>query len=128
MGALRWCIENQIEWREIDVALTGDGRVVVFHGDNLGGSTNGSGLIATKDYDEIKQLEIGKEESISLPRDFLCTAKSKVKLHIELKGIEHHKICELQKMIQDQKQFIVLHDETKSTWGKILECNLWILF
>ena len=85
-------------------------------------------IIPDKDYDEIKQLEIGKEESISLPRDFLCTAKSKVKLHIELKGIEHHKICELQKMIQDQKQFIVLHDETKSTWGKILECNLWILF
>jgi len=48
-----------VEWVELDVKLTKDSVPIIFHDDTLDRTTNGSGLVADTDYEDIKQLEAG---------------------------------------------------------------------
>ena len=48
-----------VEWVELDVKLTRDGVPILFHDDTLDRATNGSGLVAQTDYEDIRQLEAG---------------------------------------------------------------------
>ncbi|HPF78704.1 MAG TPA: glycerophosphoryl diester phosphodiesterase [Alphaproteobacteria bacterium] len=48
-----------IEWVEMDVKLTKDGVPIIFHDEDLGRTTNGSGLVAETNYDDIAQMECG---------------------------------------------------------------------
>lgn len=48
-----------VEWVEIDVKLTKDDVPILMHDDTLDRTTNGSGLVAEKTYEEILQLEAG---------------------------------------------------------------------
>ncbi|MGE4314368.1 MAG: glycerophosphoryl diester phosphodiesterase [Pseudobdellovibrionaceae bacterium] len=48
-----------VEWVECDVKLTRDGVPVLFHDEELSRTTNGSGLMAETDYDDLKALECG---------------------------------------------------------------------
>jgi len=48
-----------IEWVEIDVKLTKDEIPIIFHDDTLDRTTSGSGNVADKTYEEIKELDAG---------------------------------------------------------------------
>lgn len=48
-----------VEWVELDVKLTADDVPILFHDDTLDRTTNGSGLVAETEYEQIKQLEAG---------------------------------------------------------------------
>lgn len=48
-----------VDWVELDVKLTRDGVPIIFHDEELNRTTNGSGLVAQTDYEDIKQLEAG---------------------------------------------------------------------
>lgn len=48
-----------VEWVELDVKLTKDDVSIIFHDETLDRTTNGSGPVAEKTYDDIKQLECG---------------------------------------------------------------------
>ncbi len=48
-----------VEWVELDVKLTRDNVPIIFHDEELDRTTNGSGLVAHTDYEDIKQLEAG---------------------------------------------------------------------
>lgn len=69
-GACGYAPENTIEsietaadmgikWVELDVKLTRDRVPVIFHDDSLDRTTNGSGLVAETDWEDIRQLEAG---------------------------------------------------------------------
>ena len=51
--------DMNVEWVELDVKLTKDDVPIIFHDDELDRTTNGSGLVREKTYDEIKQIEAG---------------------------------------------------------------------
>lgn len=51
--------DMDIEWVELDVKLTKDDVPIIFHDETLERTTNGSGLVAEKTYDDIKQMEAG---------------------------------------------------------------------
>src|SRR5215471_5821378 len=44
--AVEGCAQDFVEWGEIDVRLTKDGKHVVFHDDRLDGKTDGKGPVA----------------------------------------------------------------------------------
>ena len=48
-----------VEWVEIDVKLTKDDVPIIFHDDTLDRTTNGSGPVAERTWQEIKDLEAG---------------------------------------------------------------------
>ncbi len=48
-----------VEWVELDVKLTRDGVPVIFHDEELDRTTNGTGLIAQTNYEELRDLDAG---------------------------------------------------------------------
>ena len=48
-----------VEWVELDVKITKDEVPIIFHDDTLDRTTNGSGPIAERTYDELKELDCG---------------------------------------------------------------------
>lgn len=72
---------------ETDVHLTKDGRIVVFHDDDLARMTGESGLVRDRTAAELTQLHLGgTEERIPLFSEFLGKVNGRVPLLIELKG------------------------------------------
>lgn len=77
---------------ELDVQLSADGCVVVFHDDQLDRTTNGHGPLAAWSLDELKTLDAGSwfdprfaGEPIPTLKEVLAWAKERVPLFVELK-------------------------------------------
>jgi glycerophosphoryl diester phosphodiesterase len=77
---------------EMDVMLTGDGQVIVFHDFRLGRTTNGSGLVSRLTAAHIRSLDAGiwfdekfDDEKVPLLDEVLELAKGRVRLNIEMK-------------------------------------------
>jgi len=69
-GAMAYAPENTIEsivtaaslgveWVELDVKLTRDGVPIIFHDDELDRTTNGTGLVAMTNYEDLRDLDAG---------------------------------------------------------------------
>lgn len=71
---------------EIDVRLTADGSVVVFHDARLERLTNGRGYVSEHSYKELKQLTIGQsDQKMPLLSDVLDLINERVPLYVEAK-------------------------------------------
>jgi glycerophosphoryl diester phosphodiesterase len=77
---------------EIDVMLTADSQVIVFHDYRLGRTTNGTGLVKKKSLHEIRELDAGSwfsreysDERVPLLDEVLELSRGRVKLNIEIK-------------------------------------------
>ena len=57
--AVEACIQDFIEWAEVDVRLTKDGKHVIFHDDRLDGKTDGKGPVGALTLDELQKLDAG---------------------------------------------------------------------
>ena len=78
-------LELGVDYIECDVHLTKDSQIVLMHDHTVDRTTNGTGLVNSFTYDEIRKLDAGKGEKIPTLQELLDLAKGKVKLHIELK-------------------------------------------
>lgn len=85
---------------ELDVQMTTDGTLVVFHDYDMKRLTGVEGDIRQKSYDEIKNLKIhGSKYNIPTFEEVLKVVNGKVPLLIELK---HHKpIGEMERKVRD---------------------------
>lgn len=70
---------------ECDVRMSKDGRLVVFHDDTLGRTTNGQGRIADKNLDELKILDTGDGEKIPTLVEMLELIGGRVPIIVEVK-------------------------------------------
>ncbi len=87
---------------EMDVMLTGDGNVIVFHDYRLGRTTNGTGLVNRISADNIRSLDAGlwfngsySDEKVPFLDEVLELARGKVRLNIEMKHRRHNGAAEL---------------------------------
>lgn len=72
---------------ELDLQMTNDKKVVIFHDDDLIRAAGIDKRIADMNYDEIKDIELfGSKESIPVFSDFLALIAGKVPLIVELKS------------------------------------------
>jgi glycerophosphoryl diester phosphodiesterase len=92
MIAIRQGVEAGAEMVEIDVQITSDERLIVFHDHVLGRTTNGSGRVSAFTYDDIAALDAGSwmdesyvGEPVPLLADVLGYLRGKAYLNIELK-------------------------------------------
>lgn len=59
LSAFREAVAAGVDMVELDVQLTADGEVVVFHDADLRRTTNGKGRVAEARWDEVRQLDAG---------------------------------------------------------------------
>ncbi|MFC1644987.1 glycerophosphodiester phosphodiesterase [Patescibacteria group bacterium] len=71
---------------ELDVRLTKDGQVIVFHDKEVSELTNGKGLVNEMTLSELKKLECQQHEKISTLQEVIDLCKNKIDLQIELKA------------------------------------------
>jgi glycerophosphoryl diester phosphodiesterase len=96
ISAIKKAIELNSTYVEIDVHLTKDRKVVVFHDDSLARTTNGQGQIGSKTLSELKTLDAGTwfsrefsgEKIPSLAEVLKLNFKSS-KLIIEIKNVNN---------------------------------------
>ena len=82
---------------ELDVQLSKDGQVVVFHDDTLNRVCGVDALVNEKNYSELKTLSLcNTGETIPLFHDVLSVIKGRVPLIVELKtaGKQNRELCE----------------------------------
>lgn len=70
---------------EIDVQYV-DNRLMVFHDERLERTTNGSGSLASKDFQYLRSLDAGKGQRIPVLEEVLDIVDMKAGVNIELKG------------------------------------------
>jgi glycerophosphoryl diester phosphodiesterase len=94
--AFEAAMKGETDYIELDVQLTKDGKLVVFHDNTLGRTTNGSGLLTEHTYDELTELSAGCKfgsgtefadaKIMTLEEVLELVGKSKM-LNIEIKDI-----------------------------------------
>ena len=89
---------------ELDVQLSRDGKVVVFHDDTLDRVTGVTGRVDSYDYDDLKKMHLcGTSETIPLFTEVLANVQGAGPLIVELKtGPRNDELCE--------KTFAILKD------------------
>ncbi|MFC0211764.1 glycerophosphodiester phosphodiesterase [Paenibacillus chartarius] len=92
MAAFRKAIEQGCDAIELDVHLTADGQVVVFHDETLERTTNRSGPVGSLTWDELRQADAGAwfgrdfaGERVPLLSEVLELMPAAVGLNLELK-------------------------------------------
>jgi glycerophosphoryl diester phosphodiesterase len=99
MSAFRRAVENGYGI-ELDVRLSRDGELVVFHDTTLDRVTGVSGRVDSKDYSELKDIQLsGTEDTVPLFSDVLRLVDGKVPLLVELKE-EAGKYCVTEKTLE----------------------------
>lgn len=71
---------------EVDVRLSGDGQLMVFHDAKLRRTTGVGGYLVRKTLAELKQLDAGRGERIPTLREVLDLVAGRVWLNLELKA------------------------------------------
>lgn len=117
-GASAYCPENTLasfkkayelhaDLIELDVQLSKDGQIVVFHDFMLDSKTDDKGLLRDRTLSELKKLDVGtwfsenfSGERIPTLEEVLSWAKDKIWLNIELKQIEHFQEPLAKKVVQ----------------------------
>jgi glycerophosphoryl diester phosphodiesterase len=93
--AVQICASDYVEWAEIDVRLTKDGKHIIIHDDTVDRTTNGKGKVADMTLDELKKLDAGSwfaarfqgTRLLTLP-EILAASKGKINLYLDCKQID----------------------------------------
>lgn len=93
IAAFKRAVDRGVEWIELDVHPTRDGKLVVIHDDKLERTTTGSGPVADHSLEEIKKLDAGAwfdpkyvgERVPALAEVVRLVAPTKTRLNIEIK-------------------------------------------
>lgn len=93
--ALEYSIADAVEWVEVDVRLSRDGRHVLIHDADLGRTTDGQGPVADRTLAELKSLDAGSKFAarfagarIPTLEEALATAKGRVNLALDCKQVD----------------------------------------
>jgi glycerophosphoryl diester phosphodiesterase len=95
LAAVEMCAQDYVEWAEIDVRLTKDGRHVVVHNETVDGTTDGTGKVAEFTLEELKNLDAGawfarrfQGSRLQSLTEVLTAAKGKVNLYLDCKRVD----------------------------------------
>jgi glycerophosphoryl diester phosphodiesterase len=95
LAAIERSIADAVEWVEVDVRLTRDGRHVLHHDADLGRTTDGSGRVDERTLDELRRLDAGSKfarrfagTTIPTLGEALELAKGRVNLYLDCKRVD----------------------------------------
>ena len=94
-AAIDMCVADGLEWVEVDVRLTKDGKHVLFHDGSLDGKTNGHGTVKDHTLAELKELDAGAwfarrfaGAKLLTLEECLKHIKGKINLYLDCKDID----------------------------------------
>jgi len=87
LESIKVALEMGVDGIEIDVHICASGELVVFHDFTLDRSTDGSGEITKKTYEQLKGLTLKGNFKIPLLTEVLDLIEGKCSINIELKGL-----------------------------------------
>ncbi len=94
-AALAMCVEDGLEWVEIDVRLTKDGQHVLFLDGQLNDKSNGTGEIRDHTLDELKHMDFGSwfarrfaGAKILTLAEYIALAKGRINLVLDCKQVD----------------------------------------
>jgi glycerophosphoryl diester phosphodiesterase len=83
LAAIRKGIALGIDYAEVDVQRTRDGRLVLMHDKTVDRTTDGTGLVEELSYEEIRALDAGDGERVPSLAEVLSLANGKIGLVLE---------------------------------------------
>lgn len=83
LEAIHTAADMGIEWVELDVKLSKDQVPIIFHDDTLDRTTNGSGPVAERNYEDLRELEAGSWFSDSFAGVKIPTLEQAIDVLIE---------------------------------------------
>ena len=100
--AIEKAILNKIDYIEIDVRMTKDGKLVLMHNSTINEVTNGTGKVSELTYDEITSFYMyhGTElttERVPLLSEALMSARGKIYVDIDMKISDYRAVYEVVK-------------------------------
>jgi len=94
-AALLRCIEDGLEWAEVDVRLTRDGQHVLWHDPTLPGASNGVWRVDEHALEELQTLDLGsafapryRQQRLLSLNEGLELAKGKLNLCLDCKAVD----------------------------------------
>ena len=127
LASLSKAMENKADMAEVDVQLTKDGRVVLFHDDDLRRICSQPGKIADYSYDELQSFDAGSHfdpsyssERIPSLEQALDLCGSKLKLNIELKPHDGNEEALAQAVFEILKDKDLLYDVDITSLNKTI--------
>ncbi len=86
IAAIRKGISLGVDFVELDVQRTRDGRLVVMHDKLVDRTTDGSGLVSEMTWDELQLLDAGNGERVPSLEDALAAANGRAGVMLEAKA------------------------------------------
>ncbi|QYR23159.1 glycerophosphodiester phosphodiesterase [Paenibacillus sp. sptzw28] len=93
MAAFEKSVEMKADYLELDVQLSQDGRLVVIHDTTVDRTTDGTGLVGSLTFDQLRQLDAGsffseafKGEKIPSLEEVLDAYRGRIGILIEIKA------------------------------------------
>jgi glycerophosphoryl diester phosphodiesterase len=107
-------LKLRIEWAEVDVRLTRDGKHVIFHDSRLDGKTDGNGPLSELALNELQKLDAGswfaprfKGSRLLSLAEMLELAKGKVNLYLDCKTVDPELLVKEIRAARMENQVIV---------------------
>ncbi|UCH35546.1 MAG: glycerophosphodiester phosphodiesterase family protein [Armatimonadota bacterium] len=95
LAGMRRAIELGLDYIELDLRTTADGKIVDIHNSTVDETTDGTGEVAAMTFAEIRRLDAGSHfapefrgERIPLFAEELALAKGRIKLYLDMKRVD----------------------------------------
>lgn len=86
LAAIAAGIALGVDFVEVDVRRTRDGRMILLHDANVDRTTDGRGLVSEMTWDEVRRLDAGAGQRIPSLEEGLAAANGRVGVMLELKA------------------------------------------
>jgi len=95
LAGMRRAIELGLDYVEVDLRTTSDGRIVDIHNSTVDDTTDGTGEVSSMTCAEIRKLDAGswfgpefRGERVPLFAEELALAKGRIKLYLDMKAVD----------------------------------------
>jgi len=119
-SALQRCIEDGLEWAEVDVRLTRDGRHVLSHNDSITNAAGEVWAISERDWLELKEVDIGSRfaarfanERLLLLQDAFELCRGRLNLYLDCKHVNPEQLARDIQAAGMERQVVVYSDLEK---------------
>ena len=102
LRAFKYAIARHADYLEMDVQATEDGRFALMHDETVDRTTNGSGRVADKTWDQLQSLRLSDGHRVPNLRQVLALAKpTGTQVLLEMKWIPTSRFAALHRVVEE---------------------------